>query len=228
MAKAALRPDINSIKIQTTSTPSFFGTPSPFADVYHGNFKDPDAKEVKRPDPELVNLYCSLEELFVGCTKKQKIVYQKLKADTKTLVPSEKVLTVEVRPGWREGTKITFPHDGDEQIGAPPADVVLLLREKPHPLLTRRGNDLVFNARVSLSQALTGCTVNVETLDRRVLPVPVTEIVRPGSTKVIEGEGMPLAKDPKTRGNLVLSFTIDFPAELSVDQKNKLKALLPA
>ena len=50
---------------------------------------------------------------------------------------------------------------------------------------------------------------------------------RPGSTQVVPNEGMPLAKDAKQRGNLVLQFTIDFPDQLSVDQKNKLKAILP-
>jgi len=205
----------------------FFGTASGFADVYSGTFRDPDAKEPKRPEPELVNLYCGLEELFVGCTKKQKIVYQKLQADGKSFAAAEKVLSVEVRPGWREGTRVTFPHEGDEQLGAPPADVVFVLREKPHPLFTRKGNDLVFDARVSLSQALTGCTISVQMLDKRVLPVPVTEVVKPGGSKVITGEGMPTPKDPKARGNLVLAFSVDFPTELSVDVKNKLKALLP-
>lgn len=44
---------------------------------------------------------------------------------------------------------------------------------------------------------------------------------------MVPNEGMPLAKDAKQRGNLVLQFTIDFPDQLSVDQKNKLKAILP-
>ena len=53
-------------------------------------------------------LPCSLEQLYAGCTKKMKI--------TKTVVaPSgvenkvEKVLDVVVQPGWKKGTKITFP-----------------------------------------------------------------------------------------------------------------------
>jgi len=55
---------------------------------------------------------CTLEELYTGCTKKMKI--------TKTLVESgkrmqaEKILTLQVKPGWKTGTKVTFPEEIDE------------------------------------------------------------------------------------------------------------------
>jgi DnaJ-class molecular chaperone len=44
----------------------------------------------------------------------------------------------------------------------------------------------------------------------------------------VVGEGMPLAREPTTRGDLILKFDIDFPAELTLDQKAKLRAVLPA
>lgn len=60
------------------------------------------------------------------------------------------------------------------QIG----DVNLTLREKPHPTFSRSGNDLVHVARVSLLAALCGTTILVPTLDRRTLPIAITDIIR--------------------------------------------------
>lgn len=39
-------------------------------------------------------------------------------------------LTVAVKPGWKKGTKITFPGEGDEGAGVLPADVVLVVAER--------------------------------------------------------------------------------------------------
>jgi DnaJ-class molecular chaperone len=204
----------------------FFGTTSAYADSI---FVSPatETKEKKLPEIEPVNLYCSLEELYSGCTKKLKVSRQRIQSDGRLGI-EDKVLTIEVKPGWKAGTKITFPKEGDDVSGSGPVDVILALREKPHPSFTRQGNDLIFTARVSLASALTGSTVSVTHLDRRVLPIAVNEIVSPGSTKIIANEGMPTAKDPRVKGNLVLQFQVDFPTELSVDQKNKIKAVLGA
>jgi len=201
----------------------FFGTSSAYADGIFAHTTD--VKEKKVPESEPVNLYCSLEELYSGCTKKAKISRQRVGTDGKS-TSEEKVLTLDVKPGWKAGTKVTFPKEGDEIAGIGTGDVTLLLKEKPHPTFQRQGNDLIYVARVSLAAALTGTTVTLTHLDKRVLSIPVNEIVSPGSQKIVANEGMPLAKDPRSRGNLVLQFAVDFPTELSLDQKNKLKAIL--
>lgn len=66
-----------------------------------------------------------------------------LEDDTKTLV-------VSVKPGWKAGTKITFPSEGDEGPKGLPADLVFVVKEKPHPALTREGNHLVVAKKVCL------------------------------------------------------------------------------
>lgn len=207
-----------------------FGSSSPFAEFFasEGNqlFKSYQQTEVKKVPAQEINLYVSLEELYSGARKVQKVVRKRLGMDGRTLSLEEKLLTVEVGAGWREGTRITFPKEGDEQPGlTEPGDVVLVLREKPHPRFVRRGNDLVYTAKLSLLQALTGCVLPVETLDRRVLSVGVNEVAAPGSRKVVSGEGMP---HPKTgvKGNLVLEFEVVFPQQLTQSQKQAIKDIL--
>jgi len=61
-----------------------------------------------------------------------------------------------------------------------------------------QGHDLVFKAKVPLVDALTGFKVDVPMLDSRTLRVNVQDVVKPSYTKIVRGEGMPLAKEPGT------------------------------
>lgn len=45
----------------------------------------------------------------------------------------DKVLTINIKPGWKSGTKITFPKEGDQHPGRVPADIVFVIKDKPHP-----------------------------------------------------------------------------------------------
>jgi DnaJ family protein B protein 4 len=138
----------------------------------------------------------------------------------------EEILTIDVKPGWKKGTKITFPEKGNEQPGVIPADLVFIIDEKPHPVFTREGNDLIVTQKISLVEALTGYTVNLTTLDGRRLTIPVTNVVHPEYEEVVPKEGMPLQKDQTKRGNLRIKFNIKFPTRLTSEQKTGVKKLL--
>lgn len=208
----------------------FFGTSNPFADFGFGQ-SVPFASRLRRPgpqkmDPVVKDLPCSLEELFNGCTKKLQVTRKRFDAEGSTLRDEAKTLMVMVKPGWKKGTKITFPNEGDEGVNIIPADLVFQLTEKAHPKLSREGNNLVYTARISLADALTDCAIAVPTLDNRILSIPCPEVVAPGYEKVIEGEGMPLSKRPGQRGNLLIRFHIVFPEYLSENKKMTLRKLL--
>ena len=90
----------------------------------------------------------------------------------------------------------------------------------------RDGNNLVHTVRLPLSDALCGTTVSLRTLDGRVLSIPVAEVVSPGYSKTVAGEGMPVSKEPGKKGDLVLKFHVVFPAYVSDSKKAQLRALL--
>ena len=49
---------------------------------------------------------------------------------------------------------------------------------------------------------------------------------RPGYQKVVPTEGMPISKDPNTKGDLIIQFNIEFPNQLNPEQKRMLKEAL--
>ncbi|KAK1803098.1 hypothetical protein P4O66_021629 [Electrophorus voltai] len=184
--------------------------------------------EKKQDPPVTHDLRVSLEEVFSGCTKKMKISRKRLNPDGRTTRSEDKILTVEVKKGWKEGTKVTFPREGDETPTNIPADIVFVVRDKPHPLFRRDGSDIIYPARVSLKEALCGCTVKTPTLDGRTLTLPIQDIIRPGMKRRFTGEGLPLPKTPDRRGDIIVEFEVKFPERLSQNARDTIAQVLPS
>ncbi|KAK6116478.1 hypothetical protein DH2020_049771 [Rehmannia glutinosa] len=171
------------------------------------------------------DIFEDLEELYKGSRRKMKISRVVLDASGKPTTVEE-VLAIHIKPGWKKGTKITFPEKGNHEPGAAPGDLIFVVDEKPHPTFKRDGNDLIINQKISLLDALTGKTLNITTLDGRNLAITVSDIVKPGHEIVIESEGMPISKEPGKNGDLRIKFDVKFPSRLTTDQKSDLRRVL--
>lgn len=113
----------------------------------------PGGQQHRKQDPPIIHeLRVSLEEVFNGCTKRMKISRKRLNPDGRTMCSEDKILTIEIKRGWKEGTKITFPREGDESPSTIPADIVFIIKDKPHPHFRREGSNIVYPVRVSLRQ----------------------------------------------------------------------------
>ncbi len=183
----------------------------------------------KRQDAAVTHdLYVALDDIYKGCTKKMKITRKVLNADGRTTSIEDKVLTINVKPGWKSGTKITFPKEGDQSPNTVPADIIFVIKDKSNPHFRREGPDLRYTAKLSLRDALCGTTIQVPTLDKVTVPLQLTEIIRPTTVKRLPGQGLPLSKQPNRRGDLIISFEIKFPDHLNPATKEILKDTLPA
>lgn len=184
----------------------------------------------RRQDPPIVHeLLVNLEDIYKGATKKMKITRKVLNADGRTTRLEDKVLTINIKPGWKAGTKITFPKEGDQGPHNSPADIVFVIKDKPHPHFKRDGADLRYTARVSLREALCGTTIQVPTLDGHAIPLALTnEIIKPTTAKRLQGQGLPLPKQPSRRGDIIVSFDIAFPDQLPSPVRDILRDCLPA
>ncbi|KAK7246865.1 hypothetical protein RIF29_41735 [Crotalaria pallida] len=181
----------------------------------------------RRKPPEVEKkLYCSLEDLCFGCTKKIKVTRDVIKHPG-VILQEEEILKIEIKAGWRRGTKITFEGKGDEKPGFLPGDIVFIIDEKKHPLYTRNGNNLEVGVEIPLVDAITGCSIPIPLLGGEKMTLSLENtVIYPGYEKVIEGKGMPNPKHKGTRGDLVVKFLIDFPTELSDQQRKAAFSIL--
>ncbi|XP_054581855.1 dnaJ homolog subfamily B member 13 isoform X4 [Eptesicus fuscus] len=164
----------------------FFGGNNPFSEFFDAEGKEVDlnfgglrGRGVKKQDlPIQRDLYLSLEDLFFGCTKKIKISRRVLNEDGYSSTIKDKILTIDVKPGWRQGTRITFEKEGDQGPNIIPADIIFIVKEKLHPRFRRENDNLIFVNSIPLGKALTCCTVEVKTLDDRLLNIPINDIIQ--------------------------------------------------
>lgn len=180
----------------------------------------PAPSEITRP------LKVSLEDLYSGVTKHLKVSRRLLNGTME-----DKVLEIQVLPGWKSGTKIRFPRAGNEQPGGESQDLVFVVEEKPHHVFTREGDDLIRHIKIPLVDALTGADgrKTIETLDGRKLQIPVPAgIVKPNQESRIPNEGMPIRKQGsmKKKGDLIVRWDVVFPDRLTPAQMEGLKKIL--
>ncbi|KAI4366601.1 hypothetical protein MLD38_022461 [Melastoma candidum] len=184
-----------------------------------------NSQGMMKPGPIEQDLECTLEELCFGCTKKIKVTRDVL-TNAGQIIQEEELLTIKVKPGWKAGTKITFQGMGNERPGVYPADVNFIIAEKEHSLFRREGDDLELAIEVPLVKALTGCEISVPLLGGEKLDMTIDEVLHPGYQKVVVGQGMPISKEKGQRGNLKVVFLVEFPKELTDEQRKEVKCIL--
>ncbi|XP_076353100.1 dnaJ protein homolog 1-like [Tachypleus tridentatus] len=184
------------------------------------------AKTHNQDPPVEYDLYVSLEEVVRGCTKKMKISRKVMNPDRSTR-REEKVLTINVKPGWKAGTKITFQKEGDQIPGTIPADIVFIIRDKPHSIFKRDGSDIKYTANITLREAMCGTKIQVPTLKGDKISLRLEGVIKPQSIQRIQGQGLPYPKEPSKRGDMIINFNIRFPDNLTESTKQILWDCLP-
>lgn len=215
----------------------FFGGANPFMDMEmdeeegfhhphhphrHGGFRGFAA-----PEPVRKVLPCSLEDLYCGTTKKLRVTRKLMDASGKS-IPSEKILTIEVKPGWKSGTKIKFAGEGDEMPDGRSQDIEFILQENPHPTFKRDGDNLITDLRLTLLESLTGFNRPLRMLDGKEINISNRQVTKPEQEIRFTGRGMPISKNPAQKGDLIVKVHVDFPTSLTEEQKSALKSLLPS
>merc|ERR1712216_768746 len=117
----------------------------------------------KKAEPIEQVLRLTLEEMYYRVQKNLKLTRTVLRGGGEQRI--SETLSIDVKPGWKKGTKITFQNKGDETPGAAAADIVFVIEEKKHPQFERDGNDLIKTVVVDLHEALLGTKVFITTLD---------------------------------------------------------------
>lgn len=165
-----------------------------------------------------VKLPLSLEDLYSGVEKKMKIRRRNARG-----VSEEKILTIAVKPGWKAGTKITYPNEGDVKPDGSTQDVVFVVEEKPHARFRRKDNDLEMELKLGFKEALCGFSKIVETIDGKKLKIENINPISPGHVIKYPGFGMPISKQPGTKGDLLITIKVEFPTKLTESQKKAIE-----
>lgn len=140
------------------------------------------------------------------------------------------ILQINVQPHYKSGTTVTFEKEGDQIRGRIPADVVFVISIKAHPHFRRVGVgcNVKYTCRITVKQVLCGRVIQIPTLTNERITLDLSkEINRLSSVKKYSGRGLPNPKNPERKGDLLVSFDLKFPENLSQSVKDMINNTLP-
>ncbi|XP_069564742.1 dnaJ homolog subfamily A member 4 [Brachyistius frenatus] len=144
----------------------------------------------------------------------------------------KKILEVHIDKGMKDGQKIIFNGEGDQEPGLEAGDVIVVLDQKAHAVFKRQDENLIMKMNIKLVEALCGFRKTVETLDNRTLVISSLqgEVVKHNAVKCVQNEGMPIYRDPYEKGQLNIHFQVEFPEKhwLPEHLMFQLERLLPS
>ena len=142
-------------------------------------------------------------------------------------VRSRRTLSVDVPAGVDTGTRIKLAGQGEVgPAGGPPGDVYLEIRERPHDVFVRRGDDLHCTLEIPMTAAALGTVVELETLDG-LREIDVRPGTQPGEVVVERGLGIGHLQ-AGGRGDLHVHVDVKVPTGLDEDQERLLRELATA
>merc|ERR1712113_228548 len=140
----------------------------------------------------------------------------------------EKTLSATIEKGMPDGEDIVFKYESEQKPGQIPGDVVLKLKTVQHPSFKRSRDTLSMKLSIPLRAALLGFETSFKHLDGHTVNLKRTGVTKPMQTIRIKGEGMPKHGTPSEFGDLIITFTVEFPAAIEPEMASGLENLLPA
>ncbi|QOR69241.1 molecular chaperone DnaJ [Ruania alkalisoli] len=139
-------------------------------------------------------------------------------------VRTRRTVRVNVPAGVDDGTRIKLTGQGEVgPAGGPPGDLYVEVREKRHPLFTRRGDDLHCTTELPMTAAALGTVLELETLDG------VRELdIRPGTQpdEIVTLKGLGIGHlNGGGRGDLHVHVQVTVPTKLDDSQETLLREL---
>ncbi len=139
-------------------------------------------------------------------------------------VRSRRSLTIKVPPGVETGTRIQLSSQGEIGPGGGPAgDLYVEIVEKPHPVFTRRGDDIHCTVEVPMTAAALGTTIQLETLDGAE-DFDVRAGSQSGESSTMRNLGVTHLRG-SGRGDLIVHLAVQTPTKLDEQQEDLLRQL---
>lgn len=130
-------------------------------------------------------------------------------------------ISIKVPPGIESGSHLRLAEEGEAgEAGESPGDLYVVVRVKPHGLLQRDGDDLIYRTKLAFPDLALGKEIEVPTLEG-VARVKIPAGTQPGTVFRLKGRGMPRVRGGK--GDELLEVHIRVPTKLTNRQKELLK-----
>jgi DnaJ-class molecular chaperone len=136
-----------------------------------------------------------------------------------------KMINIAIPAGIEHGQQIRYEGMGDDAVkDIRPGDLIVNVNVRPHSRFRREHTDIILEKSVPVWDAIIGSTLDIETLDGKVLTINIPQGTKHGTVLSCRGEGLPIMRS-RNRGNLLIMIKVDMPKNLSESQLEKIKSL---
>src|SRR4051812_1151222 len=140
-------------------------------------------------------------------------------------VRARRTITVKVPAGVEDGMRLRLSGEGEVGPGGgPPGDLYVEIRERPHPVFTREGDDLHCKVTLPMTAAALGTSVTLETLDGTE-SLTVKPGTQSGSVLTLRARGVPHLSRGVGRGDLHVHLEVLTPSHVDGEQERLLREL---
>lgn len=140
-----------------------------------------------------------------------------------------KTVSVKIPCGISDGSKLRISGAGDAgEKGGPPGDLYLVLRVQSDPKFTRTDTQISTEKQVLFTEAILGCTVQVDTVDGNPVSVNIPGGTQPGAKLRLRGKGVPALGKPDQRGDHIVTVKVSIPKTLTDEQRKQVEQLQEA
>lgn len=144
--------------------------------------------------------------------------------DNSGLTYKEEVIPIKIPAGVTEGMQLSMSGKGNEPPGGGVAgDLLILIEEEKNNILTRDGNNVVYDLYVSFTDAALGKSVEVPTIEGKV-KIKIEPGTQSGKILRLKGKGI---KDINGygKGDQLIHVNVWTPKKLSNEEKEMLESL---
>ena len=186
-----------------------------FGDIFGFQFGQGFAShQVKRNRDLNLRIAVSFKQSYLGT-----------QTEARYTMPSGKsrTIVIDVPAGVQSGQVLRYGGLGDDNIpNVPPGNLNVTVLVETDPIWERRGNDVIRVVEITVLEAMTGCTKQVNCLDGSIMPLKLKPGTQHGAEYASGGRGF---KDINTgrAGSLIILVNVLIPSITNSDLIKKLE-----
>jgi DnaJ-class molecular chaperone len=204
------------------------GMGHPNVQIFRNGIPVNNNMNINRKPPTIVkSIEVTLKQAYIGINYPIEIE-RWIREDNTRRIEKEK-LYIDIPMGTDDGEIIIIKDKGNIGLNNILGDIKLHIKVKNNSYFVRDGLDLLLKKTISLKEALLGFIFEIEHLSGKSYKINNTNgtIIRPFYKKNVNNLGMKRKnKNMEMVGNLIISFEVLFPKNLTDDQKEELSKIL--
>uniref|UniRef100_A0A6C0HZG9 J domain-containing protein n=1 Tax=viral metagenome TaxID=1070528 RepID=A0A6C0HZG9_9ZZZZ len=181
-------------------------------------------QQLQKPAPIIKNIEIGLELAYFGGSYNIDIERNIIKNGIRVI--EIETINIDIVQGITENEIIVLRNRGNMLNENIIGDIKICVNILENDTFKRIGNDLIYQKKLSLKEALCGFSLEIRHLNGKILNmnnIVNPAIIKPGYKKVVQNMGM--IRNLQT-GNLIIEFDLVFPDKLDQSQINILKQVL--